>query len=404
MMSSAVETRFRRTDEPGAEYDVRTEYSVRKLDEHTFSTHLHRAPAASFQQSPQWVRARCTEWDSELLGVFDREDELVGLAAVRLRRLPVGPWKLAYVSHGPLIDWEDGDVPGILGALGEHLRAARVFAIRMVPPLSVHRWGSDPIREAIQDESFTALSQLPPDEVDEVGRRTMVTLAQLGWTRQVQEKVEDSQSVYNVWLPLEGVDQSEIRSLASSSFRRNVRAAERKGVEIVEATRADLPEVKRLYDETSGRHGFSTFSLEFLEALWDSFTARFPGRFHILLAIHEGDVLSVMGTVQTGRRAQAVLIANGEQKRQLKASNLAYDAAIHRAHADGALLYDFGGVGGSLDAETADAGLLRYKASVGGVTHEYLGTWDLPLNPFLYRAFTTLLPLYEQLRARRARR
>lgn len=403
-MSSAVQADAGRREDTHAGYEVRTEYTVRRIDERTFSAHLHRSSTGSFQQTPHWVRARGTDWDSELLGVFDRQGELVGIAAVRLRGLPVGPWKLAYINQGPVMDWEDGDVPGVLGALSAHLRDAKAFAIRIVPPLTVHRWDPEPIRAAIQDEACQALSQLPPDEIDETGRRTMITLDQLGWIRQDQEKVEDAQSVYNVWVPLEGVEESEIRGLASGSFRRNVRGAERKGVEIVEAARADLPEVKRLYDETSAKHGFATFSLEFLEAMWDSFTDGFPGRFHVLLAVHEGDVLSVMGTVQTGRRAQAVLIANSDEKRQLKASNLAYDAAFHRAHADGAVLYDLGGVGGSLDAETADAGLLRYKASAGGVTYEYLGTWDLPLNPVLYRAFTTLLPLYGRLRTWKSER
>lgn len=325
-MSSAVQTDPRQRQDTHAGFDVRTEYSVRRIDERTFSAHLHRSSSGNFQQTPHWVRARETDWDPE------------------------------------------------------------------------------PIRAAIQDEAHLALSQLPPDEIDETGRRTMIALDQLGWIRQDQEKVEDAQSVYNVWVPLDAVEESEIRGLASGSFRRNVRGAERKGVEIVEATKADLPEVKRLYDDSSAKHRFAAFSLEFLESMWDSFTDEFPGKFHVLLAVHEGDVLSVMGTVQTGRRAQAVLIANSDEKRQLKASNLAYDAALHRAYADGAVLYDLGGVGGSLDAETADAGLLRYKASAGGVACEYLGTWDLPLNPVMYRAFTTLLPLYGRLRTWRSER
>lgn len=361
--------------------------AVRAVSEEEFWSFPGTSPYASFQQTPQWGRARGADWDSELVGWFDSNDRLLGVTAVRHRRLPRLPWTFAYISFGPVIDWERGDVPALLAA-------------RMVPPLCLHHWDPDTVKTAIQDDRLASLSQVVPDGTDEVGRQAVLSLQQCGWTRVDQAKVEESQSLYNVWLPLAGFTEQEVRARMNSSWRRNIKLAERNGVTIVEGTRDDLPAVKRMYDETAERLGFGTHSLEFFESLWDAFSQGFPGEFRLHLACHDGEAISAICTVQTRARAQTVLIANSSHKRQLKASNAIYDAVVRQARDDGADFYDFGGVGGSLEGDSADAGLLRFKASMGGETKEYLGTWDLPLITPLYIGFSVLMPLYSRLRSR----
>ena len=36
---------------------------------------------------------------------------------------------------------------------------------------------------------------------------------------------------------------------------------------------------------------------------------------------------------------------------------------------------------------TRTSGLIQFKVGTGGEAVEYLGEWDLPLNPLLYKAF-----------------
>lgn len=372
---------------------------VRTIDEDAFWEFLVASPYANFQQTPHWGRARAGVWQTQTLGWFDSSDRLVGVCAVRRRRLPVLPWTFAYIPFGPVIDWEHGDVHALLTALREHLRATRVFAARMIPPLTLHHWDPDTIKAAMQDDDVSTLAQVVPDGTDEVGERATITLQQSGWRRVDQAQVEESQALYNVWLPLGAVTEADVRARMNSAWRRNIRLAERNGVEVVEGTRDDLPAVKQMYDETAERLGFGTHPLEFFEAMWDAFSEGFPGAFRLHLACHDGEPISAIATVQTGGRAQTIFIANSSHKRQLKASNAVYDAVVRQALADGAEFYDFGGVGGSLAADTADAGLLRFKASMGGVTQEYLGAWDLPLIPPLHLGFTVLLPLLPRLHA-----
>ena len=40
-----------------------------------------------------------------------------------------------------------------------------------------------------------------------------------------------------------------------------------------------------------------------------------------------------------------------------------------------------------LEADDPHLGLIQFKVGTGGQAVEYLGEWDLPLNPLLYKAF-----------------
>lgn len=372
---------------------------VRTIDAETFWSHLENSPYASYQQSPEWGRARSSDWQPELVGWFDKEDQLIGVALIRYRDLPAVPWRFAIIPQGPVIDWEHGDLPDLLGALREHLESRRVFSVCIVPPLSLRRWNPATIKTALADPRTSSWSQVEPDAVDLVGERATATFREQGWRRLEQGGVLDSsQPLYNVWLPLKGRSEEEIFSAMTQTWRKNIRRAAREGVMIVEGSRSDLPAVQRLYTETAERQGFETHPLEYFEAMWDELSTDGPGYFHLDLAFHGADLLSASGTAQAGHRAQGVFAANGSVKRHLKASNALYAERIRHARADGADDFDLGGVAGSLDAEGPEAGVLLFKADMGGECHEYVGGWELVLKPVVHSAFSRLLPFYAQAR------
>jgi vancomycin resistance protein VanK len=47
------------------------------------------------------------------------------------------------------------------------------------------------------------------------------------------------------------------------------------------------------------------------------------------------------------------------------------------------------GITDTVSADDPHAGLLQFKVGTGGHAVEYLGEWDLPLKPVLYRLFMT---------------
>ena len=61
------------------------------------------------------------------------------------------------------------------------------------------------------------------------------------------------------------------------------------------------------------------------------------------------------------------------------------------AHAAGATVYDLRGITDTLDPDDHLFGLIQFKLGTGGQAVEYLGEWDLPLNPLLHKAFQMYL-------------
>ncbi|MGO1284709.1 peptidoglycan bridge formation glycyltransferase FemA/FemB family protein [Brachybacterium alimentarium] len=382
---------------PASPRTLRT--SVRTIDAEAYWSYLATSPYAGYQQTPEWGRARSGEWRPELVGWFDELENLVGVALIRYRDLPGLPWSFAIIPQGPVVDWERGDLADLLASLRDHLRARRVFSVCIVPPLSLRRWGPGAVKSALADPLTTRWSQVEPEAVDPVGERAAAALGEQGWHRLAQGGVLDSsQPLYNVWLPLRGRSEEEVLGAMTRAWRKNIRKAERDGVVVVEGDRSDLPAVQRLYTETADRQGFETHPLEYFEAMWDALGTRYPGHFHLHLAFHDGDLLSANATAQAGHRAQGVFAANGSVKRQIKASNAVYAQIIRQALADGAHDFDIGGVADSLDADGPEAGLLLYKADMGGEVREYLGGWELVLMPALHSAFSRLLPVYARAR------
>ena len=372
---------------------------VRIIDAGTYWRYLDSSPHAGFQQTPEWGRARSGDWEPELVGWYDEQETLLGVALIRYRSIPLLSWRFAIIPQGPVIDWSHGDLADLLGALRAHLVGRRVFSACIVPPLTRRRWGHDVIKAALADPRIACWSQLEPEVIDPVGEHATEVLRELGWRHLDQSGMLDaSQPLHNAWIPLEGRTEEEILGEMTKSWRKNIRRAEKAGVVIVEGSRSDLPAVQRIYAETAQRQGFEPHSLEYFEAMWDALATDGPGHFHLDLALHGEDLLSASGTAQAGHRAQGVFAANGSLKRHLKASNALYLARIRHARADGAHVFDLGGVADSLEADGPEAGLLLFKADMGGEFREYVGGWELVLKPTLHAAFTRLLPLYQKVR------
>lgn len=372
-----------------------TRTTVRTVDESTYWSWLRTSHHAGFQQTPEWGRARSGDWRPELVGWYDADEHLLGVALIRYRDLPGLHRSLAIIAQGPVLDWEHADLPELLRALREHARIRHAFAVVAVPPLSLHRWDPATVKTALADPGTAEWSQLPPDREDPVGRRAVEALEREGWHRLPQGGIlESTQPMYNAWLPLGGRSEEEVLAGMTRTWRKNIRRAEREGVVIREGTRSDLPDVQRIYTETAQRQGFETQPLEYFEAMWDALSADGPGRFHLDLAVHEGELLSASGTAQAAFRAQGVFAANSSAKRHLKSSNALYLARIRHARADGADDFDLGGVATSLDAEGPEAGLLLFKADMGGEFREYIGGWEIVLDPLVHALFTRLLPLH----------
>ncbi|WP_157691428.1 lipid II:glycine glycyltransferase FemX [Brevibacterium sandarakinum] len=375
-------------------------YTLRTVSSAAFWLFIDRASSHSrhtvgYQQTPEWATARGASWDPELLGWFDAEGVMRAGAVIRYRKLPGLDRRFAFVPQGPVADWSAHDIDDLLTPLKSYLTSRRVFAVRITPPISIRQWNASTIRTGLSIPDITRLSDLPPDRLQHSSGDLVSSLTSLGWRRAPNDAAtESSQPRFNFWLDLAGGDEDAVLASMTKSWRKNIRKSERAGVEVTFGTRGDLADVHRLYAQTAQRNGFSPQPMEYFETMWSCLSEGFPGHFSLHLARHEGSAIAASGTAQVGARAQGVFAATGTERPQAKPSNAVYWAIVRQAIADGAEVFDIGGVDDTLDESDAASGLVRFKADMGADAHEYIGAWDLPIEPLLYAAFTRLLLAY----------
>jgi lipid II:glycine glycyltransferase (peptidoglycan interpeptide bridge formation enzyme) len=170
-------------------------------------------------------------------------------------------------------------------------------------------------------------------------------------------------------------------------WRRNIRKAEKLGVEVSLGTKADLADFHRVYVETAYRDHFTPRPLAYFERMWDALTDEDPDRLRLYLARHEGDLVAATTMVRVGRHAWYSYGASTTFKRDVRGSNAVQWRMMNDALAAGATVYDMRGITDTVDADDPHAGLLQFKVGTGGEAVEYLGEWDLVLQRSLYTAF-----------------
>ncbi len=348
--------------------------------------------SVSFLQTPAWATVK-RDWDAESLGWFE-DDRLVAAALVLYRQVPKVKRYLAYLPEGPALDWSSPRIVDYLRELRDYLKGKRGFAIRMGPPVVLHRWGTITVKDAIADEAVDSLTQVPPDVVEDVGTRVHDTLTRLGFRhRDARGGFTEGQPQFLFQLPLTETDQdrplTEADLLAGMNqlWRRNIKKSAKAGVEVLQGSPADLPEFHRVYVETAGRDGFTPRPPAYFENMFAALSAEDPDRIRLYLARHEGDLVAATLWVRVGRHAWYAYGASTSAKRDVQGSTAIQWQMMRDALAAGASVYDMRGITDAVSTDDPHLGLLRFKVGTGGEAVELVGEWDLPLNKALYAAF-----------------
>ena len=366
-----------------------------------------RGGSASFLQTPAWGRVKA-DWRSESIGWFraggaSGEQQLVGVALVLYRRLPRLQRFLAYLPEGPVIDWAAEDLRAWLNPMVRHVTKAGAFGVRMGPAVVVRSWDAAAVKQGMADPGVRRLADVPPSERSQSGARVVSQLHELGWTPQsVEGGFAAGQPQYNFWVPLrhaDGTPRTEAELLAGMNqlWRRNIKKADKAGVEVALGRTEDLKAFHDLYSHTAERDHFTPRPLAYFETMFEALGAEEPDRIRLYLARHQGDLVAATVAVRVGSHVWYSYGASSTEKREVRGSNAAQWAMLRDALAAGADVYDMRGITDTLDPDDPHVGLVGFKVGTGGEAVEYAGEWDLPINPLLYKAFSVYL-------ARRSRR
>lgn len=360
--------------------------AVRPISSDEHLAYLRSLSSASFLQTPAWGRVK-SEWTSESVG-FYAGAVMVGAGLVLLRQVPKLRRFLAYLPEGPTLDWSREDLPELLDALAHHLKARGAFGIRMGPPVVNRRWRAQTIKRAIADPSLLRLGDVPADEHSDLADQLTTVLQGCGWQeRRTAGGFSAGQPRYNFWVPLKGRDESHVLAGMNQLWRRNLKKADKAGVEVGVGRREDLPEFHQAYLETAARDSFTPRPLAYFQTMYDALNVEEPGRLRLYLARHEGDLVAATTLVRVGGHAWYSYGASTTDKREVRGSNAIQWRMMRDSMAAAATVYDLRGITDTLDESDPHIGLLQFKVGTGGEAVEYVGEWDLPLSPLLYRAF-----------------
>jgi lipid II:glycine glycyltransferase (peptidoglycan interpeptide bridge formation enzyme) len=364
--------------------------------------------SGSFLQTPAWAQVKA-EWGNERVGWYDGE-RLVGAGLVLLRQIPRVRRYLAYLPEGPVVDWSAYDPGDVLTPLLSTLRRRGAFTVKIGPQLVTRRWSAETVKAALAatggQEGPAAgagsrrrpagprrLGDLPPDATDATAVALGARMRDLGWRQDAPAGAGfgDFQPRYVFQLPLAGRTDADLLAGFNQLWRRNIRKADKDGVQVVQGTADDLPAFHRLYVETASRDGFAPRPLAYFQRMFRAMTAEDPDRLRLYLASRGEDLLAATTWVRVGGHVWYSYGASSTAGREHRGSNAVQWRMVTDAVAAGASVYDLRGISDTLAPDDHLVGLVQFKLGTGGEAVEYLGEWDYPLSPVLHKAFQLYL-------------
>ncbi len=370
--------------------------TVRTITPEEHLAFLRGRRSASFLQTPAWGEVK-SEWRRESIGWL-HEGALVGAGLVLYRQLPRVERYLAYLPEGPVIDWDADDLSDWLAPMTRHLADKGAFGVRMGPPVISRHWDAAAVKAGVADEGVRRLGEVPPTQREPRGARVVQELGDLGWRLQaVEGGFAAGQPQYNFQIPLRNPDdtprtEDEVLKGMNQLWRRNIKKAAKEGVETSRVPADDLEqELKRFHDlyvHTAERDHFTPRPLSYFTTMFRALGAEDPDRIALFTAEHEGDLVAATILIQDGGHVWYSYGASSTEKREVRGSNAVQWEMIRHALALGADAYDLRGITDTLDPDDSHVGLIQFKVGTGGEAVEYVGEWDLPVNRWIYKAFS----------------
>ncbi|MDQ4035710.1 MAG: peptidoglycan bridge formation glycyltransferase FemA/FemB family protein [Chloroflexota bacterium] len=326
-------------------------------DADAWQAFLSATSSGDFLHDWAWADVAAFDGQPQRRYVLVDAGEVLAIVAAQQRKLP-GGHAFWYLPHGPVLDWDAPHAAERHRALLIDLRLAAkehgAIAVKLEPRLAAGSPGLAVLRGR--------------------GLRASSDTLQVGQTRIVE--LADDETL------LAGFDKDT---------RYAVRRSEREGVVVeVASNAADLAAIDALHElvgETQRRAGFPMPPLERYRIAWRALAG--AGRAAILEARLDGDLLASGMVVIEGARSFYLFSGSrreepGQPKRY--ASYALQWAMMRLARDRGATHHDLWGIAPpGAGPEHAWHGVGLFKKGFGGAEVVWAGSWDLVVDPTLYR-------------------
>lgn len=168
--------------------------------------------------------------------------------------------------------------------------------------------------------------------------------------------------------------------------RYNIKVAQKHGVEVVEDNSDKaFEEYLRLTKETTKRQRFYAHTQQYHRLMWDTLQ---PKMAHLLLAKYKGATLAAWILFVYKDTLYYPYGASSNEHRETMASNLVIWEAIKFGKKLGLKKFDmWGALGPNPDPKDSWYGFHRFKEGYGPKHVEFIGSFDLVINPILYQVY-----------------
>ena len=295
-------------------------------------------------QSYEWGEFRNSDRVEVLrLGKY-RGSNLQEVYQISLHQIPKMPWKIGYCPKS--------SIPGkeVLKKIMEIAKKKRVIMIKFEPNVK--------------------------------GETGKVKLEK--WKKEYSiVKGEPLFTKYTFWLDLKK-DEEELMAGMKSKTRYNVRLAEKRGVRVVEdSSKKGFEDYWKLMEATTKRQEFYAHDKNYHEKMWEKMSS--SGQAHLFKAVFKGEVLTAWILLKLNRTLYYPYGASSREHRELMANNLMMWEVIKFGKKEGCDLFDmWGSLGPDPDKNDPWYGFHRFKEGYGAELVEFVGSWDLVINPALY--------------------
>ena len=196
------------------------------------------------------------------------------------------------------------------------------------------------------------------------------------------------------WTIILDISKSEEELLKNMKpkTRYNIRLAEKKGVIVKKLQGKGAFEVfSKLYFETTNRQKYFGHDLAYHSTVWEKLNEHIA---HILVAYYENQPLAAYELFLFKDIAYYPYGGSSLEFKQVMAPNLLMWEAIKFAKKNGAKSFDMWGASAP-DAPENDnyAGFTRFKTGYGGKFKRMIGSYDLVINPLLYKLYNFIYKL-----------
>ncbi|MCC7118141.1 MAG: peptidoglycan bridge formation glycyltransferase FemA/FemB family protein [Anaerolineales bacterium] len=353
---------------------------------------ISKLPNPHFLQSHEWgqVKAQAgwvpyyavwTESEFYVTQNFAEAEGQTPLAACLILKRTVSfrgliKASILYAPKGPLLDWSNPTLRmRVLNDLQNFAKTQKAIFIKVDPDVELGRGVPDSV-EAVEDSTGPAVSG---------------ELKRGGW----RFSADQIQFRNTVLIDLNPDEESLLMKMKPKT-RYNIRLAEKKGVVLRVGKKEDLPNLYKMYAETSVRDGFVIRDENYYQMVWKTFLENCESQAEPqalpLIAEAGGEALAAIFLFIFGKRAYYVYGMSRNLQREKMPTYLLQWEALKIAKAQGCEVYDLWGAPEVFDESDSLWGVYRFKEGLGGQVARTLGAYDFAPNLFLYKLYAEVMP------------